>query len=167
MLITLFKFYAFKMKSLTTLTTLFYFTTIKMKSLTTLTALFKFATIKMKSLTTLNTLFYFNTIKAKSLSMLTTLFYFTTINPRYGSTVAALLLFFKYFSSHEFQCFDKICLCHSNFTVKRFLHALLPQTQYRTMKWVLKLCIPSSLILGSNWENFKHIELQPNLPVWL
>ena len=33
----------------------------------------------------------------------------------------------------------------------------------QTMKLVLKFSIPS----GSNWENLKHIELQPNLPVML
>ena len=41
------------------------------------------------------------------------------------------------------------------------------QMQYQTMKWVLKLIIPSSIISGSNWENLKHIGLQPNLPVCL
>ena len=35
------------------------------------------------------------------------------------------------------------------------------------MEQVLKLSIPSSIISGSNWENLKHIELQPNLPVCL
>ena len=34
------------------------------------------------------------------------------------------------------------------------------------MKWVLKLSISSSIILGPNWENLKHIELQPNLAVF-
>ena len=29
------------------------------------------------------------------------------------------------------------------------------------------LSIPSSIISGSNWENLKHIKLQPNLPVCL
>ena len=41
------------------------------------------------------------------------------------------------------------------------------QTQFQTMKWVWKLSIPLSIISGSNWENPKHIELQPNLPVCL
>ena len=41
------------------------------------------------------------------------------------------------------------------------------ETHYQAMKWVLKLSIPSSIISGSNWENLKHIELQPNLPVCL
>ena len=41
------------------------------------------------------------------------------------------------------------------------------QTQYQTMKLVLKLSIPSSIISGLNWENLKHIKLQPNLPVCL
>ena len=36
------------------------------------------------------------------------------------------------------------------------------QTQYQTMKWVLKLSIPSSMISGSNSENLKHTKLQPN-----
>ena len=80
-----------KIKSLATLTTLFYFTTIKMKSLSTLTTLFKFTTIKMKFLT-----------------MLATLFYFTTINPKDHTTVTALPLSIKYYSSQEFQCFHKI-----------------------------------------------------------
>ena len=31
----------------------------------------------------------------------------------------------------------------------------------------LKLSILSSIISGSNWENLKHIEFQPNLPVCL
>ena len=103
-----------KIKSLATLTTLFYFTTIKMKSLSTLTTLFKFTTIKMKFLT-----------------MLATLFYFTTINPKDHTTVTALPLSIKYYSSQEFQCFHKICMCHSNFTVRKFsgvLHALLRVT---------------------------------------
>ena len=30
---------------------------------------------------------------------------------------------------------------------------------------ILKLSIPSSIISGSNWENLKHVELQPNLPI--
>ena len=33
------------------------------------------------------------------------------------------------------------------------------------MSFEIKL--PSSIISGSNWENPKHIELQPNLPVCL
>ena len=41
------------------------------------------------------------------------------------------------------------------------------QTQYQTMKWVLELSIPSSIISDSNWENLKHIEFQPNLPICL
>ena len=118
------------MKSLTILTTLFYFTTIKMKSPTTLTTLFYFTTIKTKSLTTLTTLFYFTTIKMKSLTTLTTLFKFTTVNLKDRATVTTLPLSIKYFSFHqEFQCFHKICMCHSNFTVRKFsgvLHALLP-----------------------------------------
>ena len=100
-----------------------------MKSVTTLTTLFKFTTIKIKSLTTLTTLFYFTTIKMKSPTTLTTLFKITTINPRYRTTVTTLPLSIKCFSSHqEFQCFHKICMCHSNFTVRKFsgvLHALL------------------------------------------
>ena len=36
------------------------------------------------------------------------------------------------------------------------------QTQYQTTKWILKLSIPSRMISGSNWENLKHIKLQPN-----
>ena len=35
------------------------------------------------------------------------------------------------------------------------------------MKWVSKLNIPSSIISGSNWENLKHIELQPTWVYWL
>ena len=35
--------------------------------------------------------------------------------------------------------------------------------QYQTMKLVLKFSIPS----GSDWENLKHTELQPNSPVML
>ena len=83
----------------------------------------------MKTLTTLTTLFYFATIKMKSLTTLTRLFKFTTINPRARTTITTLTLSIKYFSSHqEFQCFYKICMCHSNFTVRKFsgvLHALL------------------------------------------
>ena len=128
-LTTLFKFTTIKMKTVTTLITLFKFSTIKIKSLTTLTTLFYFTATKMKSLTKLTTLFYFSTIKMKSLTMLTTLFKFTTINPRYRTTVTTLPLSIKCFSSHqEFQCFHKICMCHSNFTVRKFsgvLHALL------------------------------------------
>ena len=119
------------MKTLTTLTTLFYFVrTIKMKSLTTLTTLFYFTIIKMKSLTTPITMLKFTTIKMKFLTTLTALFKFTTIKPRDCTTVTTLPLSIKYFSSHlEFQCFHKICMCHSNFTVRKFsgvLQALLP-----------------------------------------
>ena len=128
-LTTLFEFTTVKMKSLTSLTTLFYFTTIKMKFLTTLTTLFQFTTVKMRSLTTLTTLFYFTTIQMKSLTTLTRLFKFTAINPRDRTTITTLPLSIKYFSSQEFQCVHKICVCHSNFTVRMFigvLHALLP-----------------------------------------
>ena len=31
----------------------------------------------------------------------------------------------------------------------------------------MNLSIPSSIVSGSNWKNLKHIELQPNLPVFL
>ena len=50
-------------------------------------------------------------------------------------------------------------------TFKRPLQCSYLHTQYQTMKWILKLSIPSSIISGSKWEILKHIkELQPNLP---
>ena len=126
-LTTLFYFTTTKMKSPNTL---FYFTTIKIKSLTTLTTLFDFTTIKVISLTTLTTLFKFTTIKMKSLTTLSMLPYLTTINPRDSATVTMQTLSIKYFSSQKFRCFHKICVCHSNFTVRMFsgvLNALLRQ----------------------------------------
>ena len=126
-LTTLFYFTTIKMKSPTTL---FYFTTIKIKSLTTLTTLFYFTTINVISLTTLTTLFKFTTIKMKPLTTLSMLHYFTTINPRDSATVTMQPLSIKYFSSQKFRYFHKICVCHSNFTIRMFsgvLNALLPQ----------------------------------------
>ena len=86
---------------------------------------------RFSSLTTLTMLFYFATIKWKSLTTLTTLFYFTTTNPRDRTTLTTLLLslIHQIVFPQEFQCFHKICMCHSNFTVRKFsgvLHALLP-----------------------------------------
>ena len=97
----------------------------------------------MKHLTTLTTLynftdyahflpFYFTTIEWKSLNTLTTLFYFTTTNPRYRTTLTTLLLslIHQIVFPQEFQCFHKICMSHSNFTLRKFsgvLHALLPK----------------------------------------
>ena len=105
----------------------FTFIAIKMDSLTTLT------TPKTISLTTLTTLFTFTTIKIKSLTTLSTLFYFTTSNPRDRTTLTTLLLSLTHlFFSQEFQCFHIICMCDSNFTVRKFsgvLHALLPKNQ--------------------------------------
>ena len=74
--------------------------------------------------------FTFTTIKMKSLTMLTALFYFTTTNPRDRTIFTTLLLSFihQIVFPQEFQCFNKICMCHSNFTVRKLfgvLHALL------------------------------------------
>ena len=118
--------------SLTILSTLSYFTTIKWKSLTTLTTLFYFTTIKMKYLTSLTTLFFLTTIKMKSLTTLTALFYFTTTNPWDRTTLTTLLLslIHQIVFPQEFQCFHKICMCHSNFTVRKFsgvVHFLLAE----------------------------------------
>ena len=94
------------------------------------------------SLTTLTTLSFFTTVKMKPLTTLTTLFYFTTTNPRDRTTLTTLLLslIHQIVFPQEFQCFHKICMCHSNFTVRKFsgvLHALLPLIS--EMKWVLVL----------------------------
>ena len=75
--------------------------------------------------------FTFTTIKMKSLTTLTTLFYFTATNARDRTIFTTLLLslIHQIVFSQEFQCFHKICMCHSNFTVRKFsgvLHALLP-----------------------------------------
>ena len=108
---------------LTILTTLFYFTTVKWKSLTTLNTVFYFTAIKMKYLTTLTTLPFFTTIKWKSLTTLTTLFYFTDYALR-----CSYLLSTKQFFPRNFSVVS-ICMCDSNFTVKKLsgvLHALLP-----------------------------------------
>ena len=66
------------------------------------------------------TLFYFTTLKMKSVTTITTLFYFTTTNPRDHTTVTTLLLSLidQIVFPQEFQCFHKICMCHSNFTVR-------------------------------------------------
>ena len=66
-----------------------------------------------------------------SLTTLTTLFYFTTIKMKYLTTLTTLLLsiIHQIAFPQEFQCFHIICMCNSNFTVRKFngvLHALLP-----------------------------------------
>ena len=145
------------MKSLTTLTTLFQFTITKMKYLTTLATVFLlllllkwilwlrslrcFTSLLLKWYLWLRSLhcFTFTTIKMKSLTTFSTLFYFTTTNPRDRTTLTTLLLslIHQIVFPQEFQCFHKICMCHSNFTVRKFsgvLHALLPLIS--EMKWV-------------------------------
>ena len=126
--------------SRTTLTTLFYFTTIKMKYLTTLTSLFYYKkeisdyahyAVFLHWLHSLRC-FYFTTSKWKSLTTLTTLFYFTATNPRYLTTLTTLLLSLinQVVFPQEFQCFHKVCMCHSSVTFRKFsgvLHALLPE----------------------------------------
>ena len=97
-----------------------------MKSVTTLTTLFQFTIAKMNE-----GVFTFTTIKMNSLTTLTTLFYFTTTNPRDRTTItyAALISYPPNSFPQEFQYFHKICMCHSNLTVRKFsgvLHALLP-----------------------------------------
>ena len=66
----------------------------------------------------------------KSLTTLTTLFYFTITNPRDRTTLTTLFLsLIDQIVFPEFQCFYKICMCRSNFTVRKYsgvLHALLP-----------------------------------------
>ena len=61
--------------------------------------------------------------------------YFTAINPRDRTTLTTLLLslIHEIVFPQEFQCFHKICMRHSNFTVSKFstvLHALLPKVLY-------------------------------------
>ena len=145
------------MKSLATLTTLSYCTTVKMKSLTTLATLIYFTTTKMKYLTTLTNCFTsklwkwnlwlrslhcfpFTTIKMKYLTTLITLFYFTTTNPRDRTTLTTLLLslIHQIVVPQEFQCFYKISMCHSNFTVRKSsgtLHDLLPRKIDKSLKF--------------------------------
>ena len=94
--------------------------------------LFYFTTLKTISLTTFTTLFYFHSTKMKSLTTLTTPFYFTTTNPRDRTTLTTLLLslIHQIVFPQEFQWFHMICMCDSNFTVRKFsgvLHALLPK----------------------------------------
>ena len=81
--------------------------------------------------------------------MLTTLFYFSTSNPRDRTTVTTLLLSLNHqiVFPQEFQRFHKLCMCHSNFTLRKFsgvLHALL------LLKWILWLrslhCFTSLLL---------------------
>ena len=59
--------------------------------------------------------------------MLSTLFYFTTTNPRHRTTLTTLLLsiIHQIVFPQEFQCFHVICMCDSNFTVRKF-SAFLP-----------------------------------------
>ena len=113
-----------KWKSLTTLTTLFYFTTVKMKFLTTLTTLFQFTITKAKYLTTLTTVFLFSLL-LKLILWLHSLRCFTSL------LLSLLLsLIHQIVFPWEIQYFHKICMCHSNFTARRFsgvLHALLPK----------------------------------------
>ena len=102
-----------------------------MNSLATLTTLFYFSTLNIIFMATLTTLFYFSTIKMKYLTTLITLFYFTTTNCRDRATLTALLLslIHQMEKPQGFQCFHEICICHSNFTVRKFsevLHALPP-----------------------------------------
>ena len=134
--------------SLTMLTTLSLFTTVKMKSLTALTTLLQFTITKMKYLNTLTMVFLlslllkwylwlrslhcftFTALKMKSLTTLTTLFCFITTNPKDRTILTTLLLSLIHQITQEFQCSYKICMCHSNFTVRKFsgvLHALLPK----------------------------------------
>ena len=68
----------------------------------------------------------------KSVTTFSTLFYFTTTNPRDSTTLTTVLLFLIHqrVFPKEFQCFHIICMCDSNFTVRKFsgvLHALLPE----------------------------------------
>ena len=67
----------------------------------------------------------------KYLTTFSTLFYFTTTNPRDRTSLTALLLslIHQIVFPQEFQCFHIICMCDSNFAVRKFsgvLHALLP-----------------------------------------
>ena len=69
----------------------------------------------------------------KYLTTFSTLFYFTTTNPRDRTNLITLLLslIHQIVFPQEFQCFH-ICMCDSNFTVRKFngvLHALLPYFQ--------------------------------------
>ena len=83
--------------------------------------------------------FTFTIIKKKSLTTFSTLFYFTTFNPRDRTTLTTLflsLINLKVFPQ-EFQYFHIICMCDSNFTVRKFsgiLHALLPK--FNLGEWV-------------------------------
>ena len=68
----------------------------------------------------------------KYLTTFSTLFYFTTTNPRDRTTLTMLLLslIHQRVFPEEFQYFHIICMCDSNFTVRKFsgvLHALLPE----------------------------------------
>ena len=99
--------------------------------------------------------FTFTTIKIKSLNTLTTLSYFTTTNPRYRTTLTTLLLslIHQIVFPQEFQCFHKICMCHSNFTVRKFsgvLHALLPE--FQSSKYLINELPLRTL---NNWFTFE------------
>ena len=84
--------------------------------------------------------FPFTTIKMKSLTTLITLFYFTTTNPGDRTTLTTLLLSLiqQIVVPQEFQCFYKISMCHSNFTVRKSsgtLHNLLPRKIDKSLKF--------------------------------
>ena len=132
MLTTVSLFTTVKMKSLATLTTLFQFTITNEISDYGHHGVFTFTTIKMNSLTTLTMLFYVTTLTMISLTTLTTLFYYSTTNPRdhIALTTQLLSLIHQIGFPQEYQSFHKICMCHSNFTVRKFsgaLHGLLPK----------------------------------------
>ena len=112
-----------KWKSLTTLTTLFYFTTVKMKFLTTLRC---FNSLLLKWNMWLRSLrCFFFSLLLKLILWLHSLRCFTSL------LLSLLLsLIHQIVFPWEIQYFHKICMCHSNFTARRFsgvLHALLPK----------------------------------------
>ena len=128
------------MKHLTTITTVFLLSLLlrwilKLRSLRCFTSLLLKRYIWLRSLH----YFTFTIIKKKSLTTFSTLFYFTTFNPRDRTTLTTLLLSLIHLKvfPQEFQCFHMICMCDSNFTVRKFsgiLHALRPR--FKLGEWV-------------------------------
>ena len=107
--------------------------------------------------------FIFTTIKMKPLTKLTTtLFYFTTTNPRDRTTLTTLLLslIHEIVFPQEFQCFHKICMCHSYFTVRKFsgvLHTVLPDFSTKIKNTYINVTDFFRVSILFIWNNLKNL----------
>ena len=106
--------------------------------------------------------FTFTTIKMKSLTTFSTLFYFTTTNPRDRTTLTTLLLslIHEIVFPQEFQCFHKICMCHSYFTVRKFsgvLHTVLPDFSTKIKNTYINVTDFFRVSILFIWNNLKNL----------